>query len=100
MDFAFTDEEEGFRAELRAFLAEELPAWWRGMSVDDPRALPFTRAFCAKLPARDWLTLARPRASGRQHASPWKQAILRALVWAHEERRRPPYLRPIYIAPS
>ncbi|HTD25586.1 MAG TPA: acyl-CoA dehydrogenase family protein, partial [Candidatus Elarobacter sp.] len=99
MDFAFTDEEEGFRAELRAFLAEELPAWWRGMFVDDPRALPFTRAFCAKLAARGWLTLAWPRAYGGQDASPWKQAILREEMWAHEEPRGPQYMNLNYIGP-
>ena len=99
MDFAFTDEEEGFRAELRAFLAEELPAWWRGMFVDDPRALPFTRAFCAKLAARGWLTMAWPRAYGGQDASPWKQAILREEMWAHEEPRGPQYMNLNYIGP-
>ena len=35
MDFSFTPEEIAFRAELRDFLAEELPDWWRGMFVDD-----------------------------------------------------------------
>src|SRR2546425_11179548 len=99
MDFAFTDEEEGFRAELRAFLAEELPAWWRGMFVDDPRALPFTRAFCAKLAARGWLTMAWPRAYGGQGASPWKPASPRGGVGGHEEPPRPPDMNPDYIGP-
>jgi len=99
MDFAFTDEEEGFRAELRAFLAEELPAWWRGMFVDDPRAIPFTRAFCRKLAARGWLTMSWPREWGGQEASPWKQAILREEMWAHEEPRGPQYMNLNYIGP-
>jgi hypothetical protein len=30
MDFAFAPEEDEFRAELRGFLADALPAWWRG----------------------------------------------------------------------
>ena len=34
------EEDERFRAELRAFLADELPEWWRGMFVDDERAMP------------------------------------------------------------
>ena len=34
MNFAFTEEEERFRDELRSFLAAELPTWWRGMCTD------------------------------------------------------------------
>ncbi|MEJ7582617.1 MAG: hypothetical protein WKF43_00760 [Acidimicrobiales bacterium] len=49
MDFAFTSEEEAFRSELRTFLAEELPDWWRGMFVADERAIPETRRICRKL---------------------------------------------------
>ncbi len=99
MEFAFTADEERFRAELRAFLAEELPDWWRGMFVDDPRAMPFTRAFCQKLAARGWLTLAWPRAHGGQDAGPWKQAILREEMWAHDEPRGPQYMNLNYIGP-
>jgi alkylation response protein AidB-like acyl-CoA dehydrogenase len=99
MEFAFTEEEAGFRAALRAFLAEELPAWWRGMFVDDPRAMPFTRAFCRKLAARGWLTMAWPREHGGQDAGPWKQAILREEMWAHDEPRGPQYMNLNYIGP-
>jgi len=69
MDFAFTPEDERFRDELRAFLAAELPAWWRGMFVDDPRAIPETRRMCEQLAARGWLTMAWPREWGGQEAS-------------------------------
>src|SRR2546428_835007 len=99
MEFAFTDEEERFRAELRAFLAEELPDWWRGMFVDDPRAIPFTRAFCRKLAARGWLALSWPREWGGQEAGVWQQAILREEMWAHDEPRGPQYLNLNYIRP-
>jgi alkylation response protein AidB-like acyl-CoA dehydrogenase len=99
MDFSFTEDEERFRAELRAFLAAELPEWWRGMFVDDPRAIPFTRAFCRKLAARGWLTMAWPREWGGAAASPWKQAILREEMWAHEEPRGPQYMNLNYIGP-
>src|SRR5438093_11836801 len=99
MDFAFTDEEEGFRAELRAFLATELPAWWRGMFVDDPRAIPFTRVLCRKLAARGWLTMAWPPEHGGSSAGAWKQAILREEMWAHDEPRGPQYMNLNYIGP-
>ena len=99
MEFAFTEEEARFRGELRAFLAETLPAWWRGMFVDDPRAIPFTRAFCRTLAARGWLTMAWPREHGGQDAGPWKQAILREEMWAHDEPRGPQYMNLNYIGP-
>ncbi len=99
MDFAFTEEEERFRAELRAFLTDELPAWWRGMFVDDPRVFPETRRICAELAARGWLTMAWPREWGGAEASVWRQAILREEMWAHEEPRGPQYMNLNYIGP-
>lgn len=99
MDFAFAPEDEHFRTELRAFLAEELPGWWRGMFVDDPRAMPFTRAFCRKLAARGWLTMAWPREHGGGDASLWRQAVLREEMWAHDEPRGPQYMNLNYIGP-
>ncbi|MHB8669672.1 MAG: acyl-CoA dehydrogenase family protein [Acidimicrobiales bacterium] len=99
MDFSFTPEEEGFRAELRAFLDRELPDWWRGMFVDDERAIPATREICKKLAARGWLTLAWPPEYGGQGASPWMQTVLREEMWAHEEPRGPQYMNLNYIGP-
>ena len=99
MEFGFTPEDEDFRAELRAFLAAELPAWWRGMFVDDERVFPETRRICAALAARGWLTMAWPREHGGQDASVWKQAILREEMWAHHEPRGPQYMNLNYIGP-
>jgi alkylation response protein AidB-like acyl-CoA dehydrogenase len=99
MNFAFTQEEDEFRAELRRFLDDELPVWWRGMFVDDARAMPETRRFCQKLAARGWLTMAWPRAYGGQEARVWKQAILREEMWAHDEPRGPQYMNLNYIGP-
>lgn len=99
MDFAFSPEDDAFRAELRAFLAEELPAWWRGMFVDDPRVFPETRRLCEQLAARGWLTMAWPREWGGQEASAWRQAILREEMWAHDEPRGPQYMNLNYIGP-
>jgi len=99
MDFAFTDEEEAFRAELRAFLDVELPDWWRGMFVDDDRAMPFTREMCRMLAERGWLTLAWPVEHGGAAAGVWMQTILREEMWAHEEPRGPQYMNLNYIGP-
>ncbi|MFA5883273.1 MAG: acyl-CoA dehydrogenase family protein [Acidimicrobiia bacterium] len=99
MDFAFTPEEDAFRSELRAFLAQELPAWWRGMFVDDDRVMPLTREICAKLAERGWLTMAWPEEHGGQGASTWMQTVLREEMWAHEEPRGPQYMNLNYIGP-
>jgi alkylation response protein AidB-like acyl-CoA dehydrogenase len=99
MDFAFTPEETAFRTELRAFLADELPEWWRGMFVDDDRPMPFTREFCQKLAARGWLTMAWPSEYGGQDASVWMQTVVREEMWAHEEPRGPQYMNLNYIGP-
>ncbi len=99
MDFAFSEEEERFRAELRTFLAEELPEWWRGMFVDDPRVFPETRRICRKLAERGWLAAAWPREYGGHDAGPWMQTVLREEMWAHEEPRGPQYMNLNYIGP-
>lgn len=99
MDFAFSEEEEAFRAELRAFLDVELPDWWSGMFVDDERAMPFTREMCRKLGERGWLTLAWPAKHGGAAAGVWMQTILREEMWAREEPRGPQYMNLNYIGP-
>jgi alkylation response protein AidB-like acyl-CoA dehydrogenase len=99
MDFAFTETEEAFRADLRAFLDAELPDWWRGMFVDDERAVPFTREMCQKLAQRGWLTLAWPPEHGGAGASVWMQTIMREEMWAREEPRGPQYMNLNYIGP-
>jgi alkylation response protein AidB-like acyl-CoA dehydrogenase len=99
VDFAFTPDEDAFRVELRAFLAEELPDWWRGMFVDDARVMPLTRAICAKLADRGWLTMAWPPEYGGRGASVWMQAVVREEMWAHEEPRGPQYMNLNYIGP-
>jgi alkylation response protein AidB-like acyl-CoA dehydrogenase len=99
VDFAVTPEDEQFRHELRAFLATELPDWWRGMFVDDERAMPETRRICGLLAERGWLTMAWPREHGGQDASVWQQAVLREEMWAHDEPRGPQYMNLNYIGP-
>ena len=99
MDFAFTAEEDAFREELRAFLDERLPDWWRGMFVDDERAIPLTREICRELAARGWLTMAWPPEFGGSGASPWLQTVVREEMWAHEEPRGPQYMNLNYIGP-
>jgi alkylation response protein AidB-like acyl-CoA dehydrogenase len=99
MDFDFTPDEEAFRAELRAFLDEELPSWWKTVFVDDERAMPFTREFCHKLAERGWLTLSWPEEHGGADGSVWQQAVVREEMWAAGEPRGPQYMNLNYIGP-
>ena len=99
MDFEFSPEDEAFRAELRAFLDEELPSWWKTVFVDDDRAMPFTRELCQKLAARGWLTLSWPAAHGGADGSVWQQAVVREEMWAAGEPRGPQYMNLNYIGP-
>ena len=99
MDFAFTEEEERFREDLKRFLEDELPEWWHGMFVDDERAIPETRRICRKLAERGWLTMAWPPEFGGSGASVWMQTILREEMWAAEEPRGPQYMNLNYIGP-
>ncbi len=99
MNFEFTESEKAFRSELRAFIEAELPEEWRGMFVDEPGAIPFTREFCKKLAQRGWLTMAWPPEFGGAGAGPWMQTILREEMWAHEEPRGPQYMNLNYIGP-
>jgi alkylation response protein AidB-like acyl-CoA dehydrogenase len=99
MDFEFSAEDEAFRAELRAFLDEELPSWWKTVFVDDDRAMPFTRELCQKLAARGWLTLSWPKEHGGADGSVWQQAVVREEMWAAGEPRGPQYMNLNYIGP-
>jgi alkylation response protein AidB-like acyl-CoA dehydrogenase len=80
MDFSFSQEDEAFRQEVRAFLKEELrdrPA--AGLDVWE-----FYKSFVRKLAARGWLTLAWPKEWGGQGASHIQQLVYNEEVAYHE----------------
>jgi alkylation response protein AidB-like acyl-CoA dehydrogenase len=80
MRFAFTPEEEAFRAELRAFLDDALPPGWTGPadeSREDHWAL--TLRTRKELARRGWLTMSWPIEYGGRAASP-----MMSLVFAEE----------------
>ncbi|MCS7277089.1 MAG: acyl-CoA dehydrogenase family protein [Dehalococcoidia bacterium] len=81
MDFRFTEEDQRFRREVRAFLEAEW-GWEAGLgdaSPDSDEEFQREREFERKLAARGWLVMSWPREYGGQDASPIRQAIL------HEE---------------
>jgi alkylation response protein AidB-like acyl-CoA dehydrogenase len=99
MDFDFRPEEKQFRAEVREFLKQELPDWWRGLFSDDDRVTGLTREICEKLAARGWLTISWPREYGGAAENEWKQAVVREEMWANDEPRGPQYMNLNYIGP-
>lgn len=99
MEFEFPAEAEAFRADLRAFLEEELPEWWKGLFHDDDRIYPFTRQLCMKLAERDWLTMSWPTEHGGTDADVWTQMVVREEMWAAGEPRGPQYMSLNYIGP-
>ncbi len=99
MNFAFDEQARRLRDELRGLLAEKVPDWWRGMFVDDVRAIPFTREMCALLAQHGWLTVAWPREYGGSGADVWQQTVVREEMWAHDEPRGPQYMNLNYIGP-
>lgn len=77
MDFKFTEEQEGFRQEVRSFLARELPPEWVdyiGTAIDDtvaPREDGFQvfKNMARKLGEKGWLSLFWPKEYGGQSCS-------------------------------
>lgn len=77
MDFAFTAEDEAFRAEVRDFI---LSNWGvgdtvGGIAAEDEETFARGRIFAKRLQERGWLTLAWPKEFGGQGASHVHQLI-------------------------
>jgi alkylation response protein AidB-like acyl-CoA dehydrogenase len=77
MDFGFSEDDQAFRAELRAFLQAEWPGGTGDASVDSDEEYRIERAFEKKLAQRGWLTMAWPEAYGGRGASHVRQAIMK-----------------------
>lgn len=100
MNFEYPAKAEAFRAELRAFMKEEIPSWWNYILKDDERSFDFTRNFCRKLAARGWLTMGWPEEYGGTKADVWHQNVLREEMWAAGEPRGQQYMNLNFIGPT
>jgi len=101
--FGWSDEEQAYRREVQAFLAETLPDDWESLSAGGPGSdaqADFSRGFCAKLAERGWLTQSWPAAWGGGDASPWRHAIFGEEMWGHGEPRGPQYMNVNWIGPA
>jgi len=103
LEFDWSEGDETFRRELRAFLDAELPPDWAELSADGPGSdaqSTFSRAFCAKLAQRGWLTQNWPAAYGGGDATPWRHAILSEEMWRVGEPRGSQYMNVNWIGPT
>ncbi len=81
MRFAFTEEEDNFRDEVRKFLKSELPNNWDGVAGNNleegasDKEWDFALEMRKKLADKGWLTMAWPNEYGGQNASMMKQVI-------------------------
>ena len=80
MDFRFTPEQEQFRAEVRAFLADELPDGWEGLGAygeggDGTPVRELGRRITKKLAEKKWLAMAWPKEFGGLEAPHMQQLI-------------------------
>jgi alkylation response protein AidB-like acyl-CoA dehydrogenase len=73
VDLSSTPEEEAFRAELRAFLAEVVPV--ESPPQADEEEFDWLRAFQRRMHAGGWCGIHWPRAYGGRDATPTEQAI-------------------------
>jgi len=87
MDFRFSQEDEEFRQEVRAFIREELPLHWTGTGLlqeaKDEEEWEFSRSMMRKVGAKGWHALAWPKEYGGQ-ASVAKQFIFSEEMYYHE----------------
>jgi alkylation response protein AidB-like acyl-CoA dehydrogenase len=86
MEFAFTEEEESFRQEVRSFLDTELPADWIMPIVNPAEDLyrdevwQLHKVMARKMGEKGWLSLSWPKEYGGKEASPVLNAIFQEEV--------------------
>lgn len=104
MDFAWTESDNAYRAELVGLLKDELPEnWWRDYAYDGPagpKVMAFARHFNAKLAERDLVVRHWPKAYGGQDASAWSQIIVSEEMWSTGEPRSSLYLGANWAGPA
>ena len=103
MEFDWTEDEAQHRAEIRDFLAEELPADWEEMAQHGPGGdaqAAFSKVFCGRMAARGWLTQHWPMEYGGRDASPWRHAMVGEEMWAIGEPRGAQYMNVNWIGPA
>jgi alkylation response protein AidB-like acyl-CoA dehydrogenase len=100
MNFAFSPNQDALRSEVRAFLAQRLPADWTGIFRASEPAVEFSFAITRELAERGWLTMHWPREYGGSEASIWALTVLQQELWAHHEPRGGQYMGVNWVGPA
>lgn len=104
MEFAWSKEEEAYRAELRALVRDNQPAdWWQTYANDgpsNPKLMKYARGFGAKLAEKGHVVSHWPRAYGGRDATPWEHIILSEEMWSEGEPRSSLYLGSNWAGPA
>ena len=103
MDFAWTEAQETYRAEIRRALDELLPDNWPEISHGGMGSAPqidFSRQFAPRLAERGLLVPHWPARLGGRDATPWEQFILAEEMKSAGEPRGPQYMNVNWIGPT
>lgn len=104
MEFAWTEEQKAYRAELQALIRENLPKdWWEKYANDspsDPELMKFARKFAKKLAAKGHVVSHWPKAYGGRDSEPWEHVILSEEMWGEGEPRSSLYLGSNWAGPA
>jgi alkylation response protein AidB-like acyl-CoA dehydrogenase len=102
VEFGWAVEDQAFRAELCAFLDEELPAHWHGRTavLGSSENAEYSHRFAGLLAERNWLIPHWPEEYGGSRSTPWQLAILGEELWSRGEPRGPQYMNANWIGPS
>ncbi len=100
MDFGMGPDAAALRGELRALIAEHVPADYLGAFTDDPADLEIAQQFCRLLADRGLLCAAWPEEFGGRDMSPWEQTVVREEMWAHHEPRGAQYMGVNWVGPA
>jgi alkylation response protein AidB-like acyl-CoA dehydrogenase len=102
MDFAWSEEDERFRAELEGFVEAHLPEDWDRPpgTLGSSTWSPATAAFARALAQHGLLVPSWPEEYGGNAASSWQQQIVAEVMWANGEPRGPQYMNVNWIGPA
>jgi alkylation response protein AidB-like acyl-CoA dehydrogenase len=104
MDLQFTPEQEAFRAEIRAWLAENLERTWteetRDAAHDADSLVELRRAWQRKLHEAGYIGMGWPEEWGGRGAGEVEQAILEAELYAHDTPLIPNFLGISLLGPA
>lgn len=103
MEFAWSEREEAYRAELREVIDTLPDDWWSEIAPggpSSPRLMEHARIFNARLAERDLIVRHWPKEYGGQDASAWQQIIISEEMWSIGEPRSSLYLGANWAGPA